>query len=90
MFTGFHFFLFSWSLLWDTQFCVSRKGGTGGGGQGHPQGAVCMAATRLGCKRTLVGTRWANSHPGCTSRFRKHYSQLLGGSFLGSKQVFAN
>ena len=30
-------------------------GGTGGGGWGHPQGAVHMAAARLGCKRTVVG-----------------------------------
>ena len=67
------------------RFCVSRKGGTGGGGLGHPQGAVHMAAARLGCKRTMVGTRWANSHPGRKSRLRKRYSHLLGGSFLAGK-----
>ena len=38
-------------------FCVSRKSGTGGVGWGHPQGAVHMAAARLGCKRAMVGTR---------------------------------
>ena len=26
------------------RFCVSRKGGTGGGGWGHPQGAMHMVA----------------------------------------------
>ena len=31
--------------------CISRKGGTGGGGWGHPQGAVHMADDRLGLKK---------------------------------------
>ena len=60
------------------RFCASRNGVTGGGGSGgsgwiHPQGAVHMAAARLGCKRIMVGTGWANSHPGCMSRFSKRY-----------------
>ena len=70
-------------------FCVSRKGGTGGGGWGHPQGAVHMAAARLGCKMTVVGTGWANSWPGCMSRLRKCYSHLSGGSFLAGKASWA-
>ena len=38
------------------RFCVSRKLMVWwGGGWGHPQGAVHIAATRLGCKRTMVG-----------------------------------
>ena len=61
---------------------MSRKGGTGGGGWGHPQGAVHMAAARLGCKRIMVGTGWANSWPGYMSRLRKHYPHFSGGSFL--------
>ena len=61
---------------------MSKKGGTGGGGWGHLQGAVHMAAGRLGCKRTMVGIGWANSRPGCMSRLRKHYPHLSGGSFL--------
>ena len=32
-----------------------------------------MAAARLGCKMTMVGTGWANSHPGCMSRLIKRY-----------------
>ena len=36
-------------------FCISRKGGTGGGGWDHPQGAVNMAA-RLGFEKAMVGT----------------------------------
>ena len=42
------------------RFCVSRKGGTGGGGLGHPQGDMHMVATRLGCQSAMVVTRWAN------------------------------
>ena len=56
------------------RFCVSRKGETEGGGWGHPQGAMHIAAARLGCKRAMVGTEWANSHPGC----------------MDSERVFAN
>ena len=75
------------------RFYVSRKGGTGGGGWGLLQGAVHMAAVRLGCKSNMVGTGLVNSRPGCMSRlllspFRGFISGREG--FLGSKQVFAN
>ena len=44
-----------WSLIsLALGFCISRKGGTGGGGWGLPQGAVHMAVTRLGCKRSWL------------------------------------
>ena len=45
-------------------YAISRKGGTGGGGWGYPQGAVHITAVRLGCISNMVGTRLANSHPG--------------------------
>ena len=48
-----------------------------------------MAAATPGCKRTMVGTRWANSQPGCMSRLRKRYSHLSGGSFLAGKASWA-
>ena len=48
-----------------------------------------MVAARLGCKRTMVGTRWANSRPGCMSRLRKRYSHLPGGLFLAGKASWA-
>ena len=35
---------------------MRRKGETGGGRWGHPQGAVHMAATRLSYKGAMVGT----------------------------------
>ena len=73
--------------------CISRKGGTGGGGCGHPQGDIHMVmhmvAVRLGCQSAMVGTVWVNSCPGCMDRLRKHYSQLLRGSFLAGKAAWA-
>ena len=44
-----------------------------------------MVAARLGCQSTMVGTRWANSCPGCMDRLIKRYSHLVGGSFLAGK-----
>ena len=66
-------------------FCVSRKGGTGGGGWGHLQGDMHMVAARLGRQSAMVGTGWANSCPGCMDRLRKRYSHLVEGSFLAGK-----
>ena len=48
-----------------------------------------MVAARLGCQSTMVGTRWANSCPGCMDRLRKRYSHLVGGSFLAGKAAWA-
>ena len=48
-----------------------------------------MAAARVGCKRTMVGTGWYNSGLGCMSRLRKHYSHLSGGSFLTENASWA-
>ena len=59
--------------------CVSRKGGTGGSGWGHPQGDMHMVAARLGCQSAM------NSCPGCMDRLRNRYSHLVGGSFLAGK-----
>ena len=66
-----------------------QKDRTGERGWGHQQGAVHMADVRLGCKSNMVGTRLANSCPGCMSRLRKYYSHLLGGSFLTGKASWA-
>ena len=48
-----------------------------------------MAAARLGCKKTMVGTGWANFRPGCMSKLRKCYSHPSGGSFLAEKAFWA-
>ena len=58
------------------RFCISRKGGTGGGGWGHPQGAVYMVAARLGFEKAMVDTGRATSYPDCMDRLGKHYSHL--------------
>ena len=71
------------------RFCVSRKSGTGGGGWGHPQGAVHVVAARLGCETAMVGTRWATSHPDCKDRLTKRYSHLVGCWFLARKAAWA-
>ena len=36
-------------------FCVSRKGGTGGGSLVHPKGKIIMAVSGLGCEKPSVG-----------------------------------
>ena len=38
------------------RFCDSRKGGTGGGGWVHPEGANSMAVSALRGRKVLVGT----------------------------------
>ena len=48
-----------------------------------------MVAARLGCQSAMVETRWANSCPGSVDRLRKHYSHLVGGSFLAGKAAWA-
>ena len=68
---------------------MSRKGGTGGGGWGHPQGNIHMMTARPGCQSVMVGTGWANFHPGCMDRLRKRYSHLVRGSFLAWKAAWA-
>ena len=51
--------------------------------------AMHMAAARLGCQKTMVGTGWANSQPRCMSKLRKCYSHLSGGSLLAEKASWA-
>ena len=67
-------------------FCVSRKGGTEGGGWSHPQGDMHMVAV---CRNALVGTGWSNSCLVCANRLSKHCSHLVGSSFLGVKAALA-
>ena len=46
-----------------------------------------MVAARLGCQSTMVGTRRVNSSPWL--HLRKHYSHLVGCSFLAGKAAWA-
>ena len=66
-------------------FCISRKGGTGGGAWGHPQGDLHMVAVVAVCRNALGGTGWSNSCLACTNRLKKHCSHLVESSFLGVK-----
>ena len=72
------------------KFCINRKGRTGGGGWGHPHGAVHRAAARLGCKGAMVGTGWAASRPGCMNRLWKRYSHSVVGLFLAGKAAICS
>ena len=74
-------------------FCVSRTGGTGGGGWVHPKGANSMAVSGLACRKALVGTGRAISvlfginglrnKPSC----RASISSVYGPSFSYVRQV---
>ena len=46
---------------------------------------MLMVVASLGCKRTMVGTEWANYHSGCMNRLRKCYSHLLG-KFISGRE----
>ena len=42
-----------------------------------------MVAARLGCKGAMIGTGWANSHPGYMNRLRNCYSHIVKGFISG-------
>ena len=62
-------------------FCVSRKGGTGGGGSVHPKGANRMAASELIFRSDLVGTERAISILICINGVRNKRTHLVGPPF---------
>ena len=53
-----------------------------------------MVATRLGCQRAMVGTRWANSCPSCIDSSAKLMIMLpmeaLGNALYGSWRPLTN
>ena len=53
---------------------VVQGSGRGGGGWGHLQNTVHMAAAWLGCKMAMISIGWTNSRPGCMNGLRKGYS----------------
>ena len=67
------------------RFCVSRKGGTGGGGWVHPKGANSMAASGLVLRSDLVGTGRAISGINAVRNKRSH---LVGPPFPEFKVHF--
>ena len=76
-------FVTSGNNLW--RFCVSRKGGTGGGWQVHLQGAYSMAASGLSCRKTLVGAGWPISGK---NGLRNKLFHLVGSLFQHLGSIF--
>ena len=76
------------------RFCVSRKGGSGGGGWAHPKSADNMAVSGLGIEKPLV-LAWVISLLFCTNGLRKqsshlvrcHYSTLMHSCQLVSRNI---
>ena len=73
------------------RFCVSRKGGTGGGGCVHPKGAnsMAMAASGLVFRSDLVGTERAISILFGINGVRNKRSHLVGPPFPEFKARFS-
>ena len=71
------------------RFCVSRKGGIGGGGWVHPKGANSMAASGLVLRSDLVGTGRAISVLFGVNGVRNKRSHLVGPPFPAFKARFS-
>jgi len=71
------------------RFCVSRKGGTGGGGWVHPKGENSMAASGLVFTSDLVGTERAISILFSINGVRNQRSHLVGLPFPEFKARFS-
>ena len=63
-----------------------------GQGEGVGSFAGCCAAhlvaARLGCKLSIVGTWWTNSHPGCLKSLREIYVHLVGAHFWQGRPLW--
>ena len=68
------------------RFCISKNGGTGGGGCGYLQCAMSWKLLSFAVKGGMVCAGWANSHAGCLSKIRKN-THLVDCSFLAGKDV---
>jgi len=71
------------------RFCVSRKGGTGGGGWVYPKGENSMAASGLVLRHDLVGTGRAISVFFGIYGVRNKRSHLVGHPFPEFKVQFS-
>jgi len=71
------------------RFCMSRKGGTGGGGWMHPKGANSMAASGLIFRSNLVDTGRAISILFGINAVRNQRSHLVGPPFPEFKAHFS-
>ena len=71
------------------RFCVSRKGGTGGGGWVHPKGANSMAVSELVFRSDLVGTGRAITIFYGINGVKNKPSHLVGPPFPEFKALFS-
>ena len=71
------------------RLCVSRKGGTGGGGWVHLKGANSMAVSGLVLRSDLVGTGRANSVLFGINGVRNKRSHIVGPPYLEFKAHFS-
>ena len=71
------------------RFCVSRKGGTGGGGWVHPKGTNSMAMSGLVFRSDLVGTGRAISILFGINEVKNQRSHLVGAPFPEFKARFS-
>ena len=76
------------AMSFGDRFCMSRKGGIGGGGWVHLKGANSMAASGLISRNNLVGTGRAISVLFGINGDRNKRLTLLGLHFQRSRPVF--
>ena len=77
------------AMSWGLRLCVSRKGGTGGGGWVHPKGANSMATSGLISTNDLVGTGRAISVLFGINGVTNKQSHLVGPPFPEFKARFS-
>ena len=76
------------AMSFGDRFCISRKGGTGGGVWVHPRGTNSAAMSGLSFRNTLVGTGWTISLILCTNRLENSPLTFDGPHFL-QRRFFA-
>ena len=69
------------------KFCMSRKGGTRGGGWVQPKGANSISMLGLACRMALVGTGRAISVLFDINGLRNEPSYLVGPPFFSSPWI---
>jgi len=73
------------SMTFGDRFHFSRKGGTGGGGWVHLEGADNKAVSGLCFRNALVGSGWATAILLCTNGLRNSPLALHGTHFRAGK-----
>ncbi len=71
----------TWGLSPGDRFCVSRKGGTQGGGWVHLMGENGVVQPWAGYRMPLLGPMWAVSLVFCMNGCRKQLCYLVGPPF---------